>query len=681
MENKIEQLAIGDLLNGRYFYIPSYQRGYRWTEKQVGDLLRDLLCFANENNGKEQFYCLQPIIAKPITDEEKLKFIFGTEYSDEIKTKGVWEVIDGQQRLTTIYLIYKYLLKEKGWDAETLRKKGNDKELYHILYATRKDSTSYLEGSETLSSNSTNNIDYFHISNAFNYIDQWIGSEGAKINERYHKGCDYDEIQSTLFQLLSRKKGVNDTTVQVLWYEIAEDNNKNAIKEFQNINTGKIKLTDAELIKGLFLQEKNFCSGERSDKRSEMALQWEFIENTLHANNFWYFLQEKDKDMPNRIDLIFSIIYKQNNLDKNEDKWDNELLKIDKLLSDPTQSEVFRYYYNLFDGKTNKELENAVAKEWEEVMNVFRIIDDWFNSPEIYNYIGLLSQCGVDVTKLIIHFMNMNDTSSLSDFINYLKTQITEQFKSVKAVVTTVIKNINGEDVEEEEGRLLNVYDDGRLINKILIALNVQLLNEQITNASANSVQDSDSNIYKFPFDLYNSQDWDIEHIDSFHTNSLKKLEDKKLWISTAQDDLEEELNDEKNKGLKDKIDNIVETNSKDLKDEQLNNIINEIKELAGEEELDEETKNSIGNLALLDSSTNRSYGNSLFRTKRRIILENIRAGVYVPLATQYVFAKLFDIKGTNRTRWTKEDMDEYNKFIYNNLKQFITPKNKQENN
>lgn len=678
MENKIEQLAIGDLLDGRYFYIPSYQRGYRWTEKQVGDLLRDLLCFANENNGKKQFYCLQPIIAKPITDEEKLKFIFDTEYSDEIKTKGVWEVIDGQQRLTTIYLIYKYL-KEKGWDAETLRKKGYGKELYHILYATRKDLTSYLESSETLSSNSTNNIDYFHISNAFNYIDKWIGSEGAKINERYHKSCDYYEIQSTLFQLLSRKKVVDDTTVQVLWYEIAEDNNKNAIKEFQNINTGKIKLTDAELIKGLFLQEKNFCSGERSDKRSEMALQWEFIENTLHANNFWYFLQERGKDMPNRIDLIFSIIYKQNKLDKNEDKWDNELLKIDKLLSDPTQSEIFRYYYNLFDGKTNKELEDAVAKEWEEVMNVFRIIDDWFNSPEIYNYIGLLSQCGVDVTKLIIHFMNMNDTNSLSDFIDYLKTQITEQFKSVKAVVTTVIKNINGEDVEEEEGRLLNIYDDGRLINKILIALNVQIFNEQITNASANSAQDADSNIYKFPFDLYNSQNWDIEHIDSFHTNALKKNKDKKDWIITAEADLKDEL--AKDDKLSTQIEGIKNTEEKNLDEKTLDDIINQIKKLADETEADEDIKNSIGNLALLDSSTNRSYGNSLFRTKRRIILEHIRAGVYVPLATLYVFAKLFDIKGTNRTRWTKEDMDEYNKFIYNKLKQFITNKNKQEYN
>ena len=102
MDNSIKQYAIGELLDGRYFYIPSYQRGYRWTEKQVGDLLRDLLCFANDfaNEGKEQdqFYCLQPVIARPITDEDKLKSMFGTEYKEGILSHGVWEIIDGQQR-------------------------------------------------------------------------------------------------------------------------------------------------------------------------------------------------------------------------------------------------------------------------------------------------------------------------------------------------------------------------------------------------------------------------------------------------------------------------------------------------------------------------------------------------------------------------------------------------------
>ena len=65
------------------FFIPSYQRGYRWGEDDVIRLLNDVY-----QNG-ENSYCLQPIVVK--RKEDKLL-----------------EVVDGQQRLTTIFLIYKY---------------------------------------------------------------------------------------------------------------------------------------------------------------------------------------------------------------------------------------------------------------------------------------------------------------------------------------------------------------------------------------------------------------------------------------------------------------------------------------------------------------------------------------------------------------------------------------------
>jgi hypothetical protein len=44
--NDIQRKAVGELLDGRTFVIPSYQRGYRWKKKQVIDLLNDLYSFA-----------------------------------------------------------------------------------------------------------------------------------------------------------------------------------------------------------------------------------------------------------------------------------------------------------------------------------------------------------------------------------------------------------------------------------------------------------------------------------------------------------------------------------------------------------------------------------------------------------------------------------------------------------
>ena len=45
MENSIELKAVKNIL-GMNFFIPSYQRGYRWKEQQVIDLLNDIYSFS-----------------------------------------------------------------------------------------------------------------------------------------------------------------------------------------------------------------------------------------------------------------------------------------------------------------------------------------------------------------------------------------------------------------------------------------------------------------------------------------------------------------------------------------------------------------------------------------------------------------------------------------------------------
>ena len=654
MDNTINQFAIGELLDGRYFYIPSYQRGYRWTEKQVGDLLRDLLCFSNDlaNKGnkdeKDQFYCLQPVIARPITDIDQLKTIFGDDFNDSILEHGVWEIIDGQQRLTTIFLLYKYLLDQKGWDAETLKDEEDGKELYHICYATRKGSSSFLENLSLKAIKDSSeevfkeNVDYFHMANAFKYISEWIKTDGKSINIRYQLGGSLDNVRTSLFKLLNGMSDTKGGSVQVLWYELAENKGKRNIKEFQKINTGKIRLTDAELIKGLFLLEKNFSTSEKYIKQSELALEWEFIENTLHANNFWYFLQKKGFDMPNRIDLLFNLIYKKAAL-KNiqEEDWDAKLKEVDIQLSDARQSEIFRFYYNRFEGKIGEDLQHEVGKAWDEVMELYRTLDDWFCTPSIYNYIGLLSQCGEDLCRLVLHYEYLPEESTRLDFEDYLKERISFQLRKVK--------------IDNEKKLILSTYKEHDNIYKVLLTLNIHLLNEQ------NKKLESESDVYKFPFDVLNAQNWDIEHIDSFHTNALKKDNDKKEWIETALADRSDELSKEE----KEQINLKIEENA-------LDDAINIIKRNAQEVDTEEEIKNTIGNLTLLDAATNRMYGNSLFCTKRRIIIERIKQGVFVPVATQYIFAKFFDQKGTNRSLWTKEDMEAYHSYIYNVISNYL---------
>ena len=82
---KVEELLVSKSMPlGMQFYVPNYQRGYRWKESQVQQLLNDIKEFDYEKNNEKKFYCLQPLV---VTED---------------KENG-WVVIDGQQRLTTLF--------------------------------------------------------------------------------------------------------------------------------------------------------------------------------------------------------------------------------------------------------------------------------------------------------------------------------------------------------------------------------------------------------------------------------------------------------------------------------------------------------------------------------------------------------------------------------------------------
>ena len=78
-----ENLSIGSLrIDQARYVIPVYQRPYAWTSVQVSQLMQDLLDF-----------CRSPDIQST--------YSLGTIVCDE-ETPGVFSILDGQQRLTTI---------------------------------------------------------------------------------------------------------------------------------------------------------------------------------------------------------------------------------------------------------------------------------------------------------------------------------------------------------------------------------------------------------------------------------------------------------------------------------------------------------------------------------------------------------------------------------------------------
>ena len=137
-------LAVGDIAGD--FFVPAYQRGYRWTEHEVGQLLEDI----RDSNGAT--YYLQPLVVKARDD-------------------GSWELVDGQQRLTTLYLVFQYLARTHLPSAAT----G-----YTITYETRQGSKEYLD--RLSEADAEGNIDFFHMFRAYQCIEEWF----AKFEPPHH---------------------------------------------------------------------------------------------------------------------------------------------------------------------------------------------------------------------------------------------------------------------------------------------------------------------------------------------------------------------------------------------------------------------------------------------------------------------------------------------------------------
>ena len=662
--NEIKQVAVSELLDGRFFFIPSYQRGYRWTKTQIYDLCNDLLEYAlRKDKASKAFYSLQPLIVR-----KAQRMIQGKE-------EDVFEVIDGQQRLTSIFILLRCLMKSAGYDKYSLEE---DKEvkLYSIFYETRPDDYVIFDklGVEPIKKNDITDIDIAHIVNAYNYISQWLRNNPDDDIECARKTWSYfsqkrfnnrDEA-SAIINLLTNSQGTSkpEGNAQFIWYEI--DAKKDAIQEFLSENKGKIRLTDTEKIRGLFMQRKG---KERVNDLIQhgIAKDWELIENTLHSNDFWSFISNETNKEDGRIDLIFKYIYDRYCVDKTYQGDDY----------------LFRYYYQLFNTRSDN---NAIIiKEWNKVMEAFRMLQNWYQNPRVYNLVGLLTKeqnvAGEPLTtKVISDIYDDDEVITTEDFITKLKQKVCE------VIVDNIPIDENGNESLDVKGEYIklffNVSADKKKILGLLRFLNVNILCEQIEHLLEDvdkpdeekkasdigrSNRDEQCSIYRFPFEALDAFGWDIEHIDSATSNSLSDPKEQLQWICESEVALKNILTENKYYiEQKEALSNADATSKQQI----ISNILKFIRTLIGEDD-SEERKNWIGNLTLLDSGTNRMYKNKIFAIKRTIIHERVNSGVYVPVCTQNIFNKTYKSCTKDNLRWDINDKKCYHKFIIDQIKSF----------
>ena len=632
MNRKINELL------GIRFYIPGYQRGYRWTEQQVEDLLNDINKFESKD---DSWYCLQPLVTKKtILDINQFK----TDIQDKTELQDItdalnkqirYEVIDGQQRLTTIYLILAYLEKDtkKAESAEQTK-------TYSIEYETRNNSKNFLKHiSVKIEDKAKGNIDFFYMHKAYKTIETFFTQKKSNEEKKSYKD-----------KLLNN--------VKFIWYEI--DEGENPVTVFTRLNMGKIPLTNAELIKALFLNRSNFGAGEEKNetlrlRQQEMASEWDTIEYTLQNEEFWLFLNKPGNKRPTRIDFIFDLICNRDTLKTGTGNIGTD------------EYRTFRYFSNYFESSSSDKSTTC----WKEVKKYFRIFCEWYNDLELYHYVGFLIEQGETIQSLIDTWENRDN-----------KTPITKgEFKSaVKEKIKEKLNNCRDLNKEYEiQGNPKTQCRPLLLLHNIQTVINQ---NKQMENNKYGL-----ATFYKFPFHLYKLESWDVEHIDSYTENDLSDIKEQKEWLKCASLTVTE-------KELKENIKNFITEEEEDQNSENNQNtdFENLIKKIIGQDNfqnrLSDNEKNMVWNFTLLDAHTNRSYGNSIFPVKRRVIIgkdQGIRYEVgenlevkettgkiaFIPPVTKNVFLKYYNPNVNNLKEWTKEDAKAYKNNILETLKEF----------
>jgi len=622
MNNKIELKSIDELF-GMSFFIPAYQRGYRWNTQQVKDLLEDIQEFIDKK--KEGFYCIQPLVVRRNIPDTKISdFKAGLEQLSTASSEKVlvdeteklifkntqWEVIDGQQRLTTIHILLQVLDSEKR---------------YFIEYQTRKGSKEFLDDIDE--SKKEGNIDFYHMVEAKNKIEAWIENK--------------NDQKSNFLQTLLHQ-------VKFIWYESVDED---PIKVFTRLNIGKISLTNAELIKALFLNKSNFDGSYQRVRlqQNEIAFEWDQIEYSLQSDEFWLFLHDATYDKPTRIDFIFDLICEKNIL-KLTDKQLEEIGRDDY--------RTFRYFYNWF--KSQQDLN--IADCWKLVKKIFQPLNEWYNDVRLYHYIGFLIFEGATITTLLDKW---NESTSIDTFItDYLFTEIKRK----------IAKSSDLSKQYEENG------NPKTQCRPILLLHNIQtVINQNQTLVDQNKYKLPV--FYKFPFHLFKKEKWDIEHIDSNTENGLEDENDKKEWLKSCliagvSEQIEVDIRNYLNSESNEKKNHFEALKLAILATDNKNN-------------LQSADKDKIWNFTLLDASTNRSYKNALFSAKRRVILgkdqgklitvddkifeiRESNVSAFIPPCTRNVFLKYYNPLTNNLRDWDYTDAEAYLNNIKNTLQIFL---------
>lgn len=579
----INRLLVDEHGSPARYWIPAYQRGYRWNQLQVTQLLDDIWEFiqASDEKPRSSFYCLQPLVVRKLED-------------------GRYEVVDGQQRLTTIFI----LLSHRSELLSVLGKEG-----FSIDYETR--DRAFL--AEIDHDRANENVDFFHICEAWQAIEEWLG------------GRDRMHALKLLQHLLNDDEAGRN--VKVIWYELAA--NDDPVAAFTRLNIGKIPLTEAELVRALFLRRAtgDDTSGNLSLR---IAYEWDQIEKRLQDDSVWYFLQNADLQDANRIGLVFRLAARMEGHAVNGEDY-----------------AVFSHFSDLLNAELSAEI------EWRKVKDIFMALEEWYEDRYLFHVLGfVLNQTGGGLST-IAELLADSQASNKHDFSQGLRNRV------FRMVLGNELSAATPDELGEEITNLCRTVDyaNAQKVRSLLLLFNLATL-----------LEDPRSNI-RFQFDSFKRESWDIEHIRSVSDERPSRPQAQDEWLRHCLMFLRTAKGEDE-QALAESVAAYLDPNSEPGSRANFEEIDGKI--LSFFKEATDGPDHDLANLTLLDSRTNRGYRNAVFAVKRSVLLKNDRSGIFVPLCTRNVFLKCYSRTVGNVMFWTEQDAQDYLDSISQTLTRFF---------
>lgn len=558
--------------NYSYYYIPLYQRGYKWTSNQIIKLLEDINNFERQPG---KFYCVQNITLVPN------------------KKKKCYNVVDGQQRLTTMSLLLSVL------DASELVEKKLQFPENSIRHYTNKFVKNWIIGDADL----PDSWDEF-IAHDSNYDHQDI----------YHLFSGYKTIEKWFTTNEVSKDEFKDKLLQDVKFICNVIEGEKEEKIFGNLNSKRIYLDGADLVRAILITRVT-QEGAKTDTIKDIVrinerrvrIGWELD----HINQWWNQSEVKAYFKPFMQLSVSGDIH-----------FDIEKHPINQLLMLYASSKG----WDSLSLENIEQLENT-TKLYNELQDLHFEMVDWFTHSELYHYLGFLfhqSSVEKDFYEVLAYFRTKCKTKK--DFSVYLLQKIEKDLFGDKTI----------DEVFEENKKW---YSEEKLVPILVFLDLIEALKE---------------NRKKLHVTAFLKKDNDIEHI---YPQNPRNEKDKRGYLTYLI-----ELNP---KILADS--RLVDTGIKDLSEFVMDELIEDYRQKI--------STDSIGNLVLLYYKINRSLQNKHYAYKRKRVLDEYNAGVYIQPHTLKVFSRYFqdsESEYTDGKFWTQEDIDENENHIKKTMEEFF---------